>query len=457
MTSASPVATLTSSRLHAQPINSPVDSILLYGIFSLLIFGPLAFGAVEPWSIFVLRGGAAFLFVVWAVHQTMKEEIRIHWNPLFVPAICFNLLVCAQLAGGYTAYRAATISGLLLYGSYGLLAFLLVQCLRRRRQLETVAFGLSIFGSAVALFAVCQDLSSNGKLYWLRVPSNGGWIYGPYVNHNHYAGLMEMLAPIPLVVCLSRARRARKLLAAVAAALMVSTVFLCGSRGGMLAVSGQMFLAGVVLVRRMRTRKPILAFGSFLLLTICLLAWLGDAEVLHRIMSLHDEAHSELSGGVRLAIDHDTMGMFAKKPTLGWGLGSFSVVYPEFRSFYTNSLVDHAHNDYLELLAETGLAGFAILIWFLVVVFRSSIKKLKEGANDVNALAALAAILGITGILIHSLMDFNLQIPANAAFFYSLCTMAALQHQFATRRHGSARGHKTIAPRLNVIPDSELQ
>jgi O-antigen ligase len=119
--------------------------------------------------------------------------------------------------------------------------------------------------------------------------------------------------------------------------------------------------------------------------------------------------------------------------------------------------VDHAHNDYLELLAETGLAGFAILIWFLVVVFRSSIKKLKEGANDVNALAALAAILGITGILIHSLMDFNLQIPANAAFFYSLCTMAALQHQFATRRHGSARGHKTIAPRLNVIPDSELQ
>ena len=62
------------------------------------------------------------------------------------------------------------------------------------------------YGFAVAMFALMQGIASNGKLYWLRTPQSGGWIYGPYVNHNHYAGLMEMLTPIPLVISLSRRR-----------------------------------------------------------------------------------------------------------------------------------------------------------------------------------------------------------------------------------------------------------
>jgi O-antigen ligase len=62
--------------------------------------------------------------------------------------------------------------------------------------------------------------------------------------------------------------------------------------------------------------------------------------------------------------------MLVKKPFLGWGLGAFPIVYPEFRSFYTTLFVNQAHNDYLQLLVETGLAGFSIMVWFLVVLFR---------------------------------------------------------------------------------------
>jgi hypothetical protein len=62
----------------------------------------------------------------------------------------------------------------------------------------------------MAMFALLQSLSSPDKLYWFRTPRSGGWIYGPYVNHNHYAGLMEMLFPIPLVFAFTRFARGRE-------------------------------------------------------------------------------------------------------------------------------------------------------------------------------------------------------------------------------------------------------
>lgn len=455
MTSPTPVAEITVARPHAQPIDSPLDAVVTYGILGLLIFAPLAFGAVEPWSIFVLQVGAVLLFLVWAIGQRSAEEIRVHWNPLFAPALAFAALVGIQFASGRSAYRAATSAALLLYACYGILGFLLIQCLRRRKQIENFALGLSILGTAIALFAVVQDFTSNGKLYWLRTPSNGGWIFGPYVNHNHYAGLMEMLAPIPLVVCFSRASRARKILAAFAAAWMASTIFLCGSRGGMVALGGQLVIAGIFLLWHNRNRKPVLAFAVFVAIMLGLLSWLGSTEVLDRIVSVHQEAHTELSGGIRLGIDRDAMKMFTRRPVMGWGLGTFPVIYPQFRSFYTNHVIDHAHNDYVELLTETGSLGIAILAWFLYVVFRSAARKLKDGPKDVNALVALAALLGISGILIHSLVDFNLQIPANALLFYLLCTVASMKHQFGVRKR-QARSHHWAASELEAVAEPTL-
>ena len=63
------------------------------------------------------------------------------------------------------------------------------------------------YGAVVASFAVLQGMAPNGKLYWIRALEQGGYIYGPYVNHNHYAGLMEMLTPFPLVLAATQLHR----------------------------------------------------------------------------------------------------------------------------------------------------------------------------------------------------------------------------------------------------------
>src|SRR5437016_8259600 len=368
---ASQIPSPPGAGLAVQPLPFPsrLESILLYGTFSLLMFGPLAFGAVEWWSIFIMEAGAALLLLLWCVRQFLSKELQLANHPLFPPMLVFAALIGVQIAAGRSAYRYSTVSQGLLYCGYGIFCFLINQNLRRTRQVRTLAITLSVYGFVVAAFALIQSISSNGKLYWLRIPRQGGWIYGTYVNHNHYAGLMEMLVPIPLVFCLtSYVRGNRRVLTAFIAVLMASTIFLSGSRGGMFAFLVQLLLLGVLLGRRKSLRAALTA-GVVILVVIGVLTCLSGGEaVMDRLASIQGETKAELSGGVRLTIDRDGLKMFAKKPVLGWGLGTFPVVYPQDGSFFTDKYVNQAHNDYVQLLAETGGLGVLTMVWFLVLV-----------------------------------------------------------------------------------------
>lgn len=436
MISPPPPAVRTHLSLEKRSAASRTTSLVFYGVFGLLLFEPLAFGGVESWAIYLLEAGAAMLLMIWAFHEFVSEEVSIRWNPLFPPMLAFASLVILQLVSGMTAYRYVTISSGLLYCAYGVLCFLVVQCLRRTWQIRNLVMGFSAYGLALATFALFQGLISNGKLYWLRAPHGGGWIYGPYVNHNHYAGVMEMLFPIPLVLSLTchvtgTARR----LAVLASAVMAITIFLSGSRAGAVALVCEIVVLLFALMKQ-KSRVPFrgrLAFGIFLVLSISLLAWIGGSRIPERFSAV--SARSELTQGIRLQIDRDLLRLFSQRRIAGWGLGTFATVYPRYKSANLPSYLGEAHNDYLQLLVEAGAAGFIIMIWFLCLLFRHAAKKMRNWPTDINGAATLAAILGIVGILVHSLVDFNLQIPANAAMFYVFCTIAAMEPRFsATHR-----------------------
>ncbi|MGA2744412.1 MAG: O-antigen ligase family protein [Candidatus Sulfotelmatobacter sp.] len=431
-----------------------IDAILLYGTFGLLMFGPVAFGAVEPWSIFILEAGSAILIGLWLRKQFLDGEFTIEWNPLFLPMSGFGLLILLQIVFGVTAYRHDTISGALLYCAYAMLCFLSAQTLQRSSQARTIAVILALYGFTIAAFALLQGIAPNGKLFWVRQPSMGGAIYGPYVNHNHYAGLMEMFVPILLVLALTRLVGDRERIAAgVAAAIMVGTIFLSGSRGGMLAIFVELAFFAAVLLRRRKSTHIAVGVVAFAIVLVGLLTWLGGKELTARVSSISTEARTELSGGMRLSIDRDALRMFRNKPVLGWGLGTFPVVYPQYRSFYTNFFVNEAHNDYLQLLSEMGVLGFGVMIWFLVVLYRSALPKIDNWMSDVSSAVTLACTLGFTGILVHSLLDFNLQIPANAALFYVLCTIAAARPllQRSKKRKPASTEKEQMFPASEVV------
>jgi O-antigen ligase len=439
VTSSLPLALTTESGLQRRSSSSVLAPVLLYGVFGLLLFGPLAFGAVEVWSISIMQVVAGLLFALWAARQVAVAEVEIVGNPLFLPMLVFAGLILWQIATGRTAYRADTFSAALLYCSYGLLCFLVVQCLRRTSQVKMLAWVFSGYGFTVAMFALMQGLAPNGKLYWLRTAQSDGWIYGPYVNHNHYAGLMEMLTPIPLVISLADGVRGpRKMLAALTAAVMASTIFLSGSRGGMIAFAAQMALLATFLIKRRTNWKATFGLAAFLVIALGLLAWLGGGGLAGRMASIQSASQTDLPGATRLKMDRDALKMFAQKPVLGWGLGVFGEIYPQFSSFSSNLPVGMAHNDYLQLLAEMGALGFVTVLWFLLTLYRFALKKLQHSQPDTNTAVTLAAVLGISGILVHSLVDFNLQIPANAALFYVLCVVAAMEPRFGHHHRHTA-------------------
>ena len=434
------------------------NSVLLASAWAILLLAPLAFGAVEPWAVFALELCSAIVLVLWGFRQSRSVQLDIVENPLYLPMAAFFALALVQWLTGATAYRHTTYLHLLLYAAYGMLAFVVTQSFRRSSQFDWLAKIITGYGAAVALFAILQGIAPNGKLYWFWPSQTGGAIYGPYVNHNHYAGLMEMLTPFPLVLAATRfTDGGRKVLVMTIAALMAGSIFLSGSRGGMLALAIQIVLLSVFVMRSQKAgwKQPLL-LGGFLLLVVGFLVWLGGNELTRRLVSIHAETQTEISGGTRLLIDRDCLRMLLKKPLLGWGLGTFPTVYPGFRSFYTTFFVNQAHNDYLQMLVETGLAGFGIALWFFVRGVRQAAAKLKGWHDATSGALTLAAILGCVGILVHSFLDFNLQIPANTALFYVLCGIAASPPlQESHKRRVFRRRHLIMEPIVPVPTNPE--
>lgn len=422
----------TVTRRHLS--NDPEQPIVIAGLSGILIFSVLAFGGTEYWAVAILEVGSALLLLFWIWRQSSAGRIQFRPNALYAPMVVFCLIIVLQVVFGLSAYVHVTRSELWKYAAYGSLFLLTNQCSRRdAHRLLTI---LASFGFIVALFALVQHLTYNGKIYWLWPAVNSS--FGPYFDHSHYAGLMEMVTPIPLTMALTDgARRQERLLWLVPAILMTATIFVSGSRGGMTAFTVQMFVLAALLVTR-RSRRT-----AFALLVTCLVAgafalWIDSSGVLKRLGSLADPLTNT---GVtsRLAVARDVPRMVHDRPITGWGLGLFPMVYPQYRSFSTDLIVNEAHNDYLQMLVETGILGFVCVLWFIVNLYRAGIQNFRAHGSSVP-MRTLAALVGCTGILVHSLSEFNLHIPANAALFFVLSSIAGGGQQ-AVLSEPFSRGH----------------
>ena len=120
----------------------------------------------------------------------------------------------------------------------------------------------------------------------------------------------------------------------------------------------------------------------------------------------------------------------------GIGAGSYYGVFPKYRTNEFPGLVDHAHNDYIEFASELGLIGFIPLSLFVLVSLWAAIRAQSLRRSQLMRGMAFASVMGISAILIHSTVDFNLQIPANALMFIFLCALAWIALHL-DRREGS--------------------
>src|SRR5260370_8448850 len=120
-----------------------------------------------------------------------------------------------------------------------------------------------------------------------------------------------------------------------------------------------------------------------------MVSWLGGGQLLQRFSSFQS---LEVTAGKRASMRRDTWQIFLHNPVAGTGLGTLQIVYPLYESLYDGKIVNHAHNDYLEALAETGILGGLCCAWFLGILFSESLKRLRQ-LND-----SFAGALHLSGL-----------------------------------------------------------
>lgn len=390
--------------------------ILRVGICVLLSFAVLAYGGVEEWSQAVVEVGFAALLVIWALRTYAWNQEAIAISPLLPPLLAFALVVLIQLVFHRTASIYDTRMQLQLLGAYIILLVLLPQAYYRMNHWRGLLWFLMSLGFFVSVFGILQHLTFNGKLYWFRVMRYGGFPFGPYVNRNHFAGFAEILIPMSLVpLVLGKVRRERLFLVGLFAVVPIVALLLSASRGGIISFAVQLvILFSLLLVRRLQSRHMLVG-GVLVLCAILAVSWIGVRQVLQRFS---DYQSLDVSAGKRGSMSHDTWRIFLDHPTMGTGLGTLQMVFPPYESLYDAKVVNHAHNDYVEALAETGVAGGICCLWLLAVLFLESIKGLKDLGSSFGAALNLSGLVGCCGLLVHSLVDFNLHIPANALLFF---------------------------------------
>jgi O-antigen ligase len=224
---------------------------------------------------------------------------------------------------------------------------------------------------------------------------------------------------VPLV--LGKVRKERWFAVGIFALLPIGALFLSASRGGVVSLAVELGVLALVMALRRTGGQHVLAGGVILLLAFLLVSWLGVRQVLERFSSLQT---LEVSSGKRASMRQDTWRIFLDHRWTGTGLGTLQTVFPAYESLYDGKVVNHTHNDYLEALAETGIAGGLCCAWFLGVLFFDSLKHLLQTDKSFAAALHLSGLVGCSGFLVHSLVDFNLHIPSNALLFLLMAHLA---------------------------------
>jgi O-antigen ligase len=439
----------------------------------LLIFSPLAFGSVEVWSVAVAELLVLFMGVIWIARMISNGKIEFESTSLNTPILLFLAIMLFQMLplplgairylspAAYTVYTDAATTLTLDAGwraisldptatreeflrvlAYSTLFWVILHTFRKRNQIEAIVATMIGMGFLLAVFGIIQEFSWNGKIYWVRELTHGGHPFGPYVNRNHFAGYMEIVIPLTLGQLLAETpprrgsvsakqrflrwtseRTSKSVLLMFTAVFMAASLILTGSRGGLVSFAGSMvFFAVMMRMKRTTRRKGSRLVLAFFCLGLIAAVWIGGHSAFLSVERL-EKSIQEPSAEERVVLWKDSFRMARDYLPFGSGFSTFETVYPMYKTLQVQAVFQHAHNDYLELLAEGGVLSVGLVIWLLYAWFSETGAKWLKRHDPFASQMTLAGMTSVVAILIHSLSDFNMHIPANAIIIVTISAL----------------------------------
>ena len=394
-----------------------------YAIYALLIFTPLARGSVQGWAVSVIHLVTLIALTTFLLGKSLSWNWKWINTPLDKPILC--LLLLCFLSSIFSLHRYTSIWSLILLLNYLTIYYLVIYTVRTRaqfRQLIYIIIGIAIF---LSIFGIFKRFGVNPFPWWEypELKYSADLLSSTYGNHNHLAGYMEMAIPLLLGLFLIGFRGGKLFLLILLTFLMLTALILSLSRGGWIGLlTGLVFMAiALVTDRHFRNKRLIAALtGGFVAVAFIVLA---STPVVERIRTF--EQKKEIPNlSARVTVWKGVVKMIQDHPLLGTGPGTFATVFTQYQPPGFASRYFMAHNDYLHFISELGLLFFAIIVWMIIVLYKNGFQKLKNPSRLVRGIT-IGAMSGITAILIHSIVDFNLHIPANALLFTVLAAFVA--------------------------------
>ena len=402
-----------------------------------IIFTTLAYGTVHQPILAFFYIIIVSIMVLWAIDGFISGTIRFSRSFLQLPLLAAGVYGLIQVIPIGSMAETAGISGIpntisldpfatQVSALHFLALFIFFAAslvfINSATRLRKVVAIIAVFGFIYSFFAILQSFLSPGKIYGLyetrfAVP------FGSFVNRHNFAAYMEMTMCIPLgLLFVGAVNKDKRLLYITAIALMGVALLLSGSRGGFVALLGEVILLIILTTGSKKRGSLFIKTGLAVGLIAAIVAgsvFVGGESSLTRLV---ESASSNDVTTDRAHIWNVTLDVIANNLPLGAGFGAFGVAYTPFDDRSGLERVEQAHNDYLQAVADAGVVGIVIGGFLLFWLFRLGLKAAKTG-NTYRRGVGIGALAGCFGILIHSIFDFVLHTTAISVIFVILMSL----------------------------------
>lgn len=437
---------------------------IAFGVYlALTVFAIMAYGTVHQPVIAVFYFFSA-TFVILYAFSSFRDRLRTSGFPVFLPLLFFAFYALLQSVPIGTLSDSAGIGSfprtislepfhsLAAAVSMSMLFFVAVShygLLNSIARVKTFAVFLTVFGTVYSFYAILQSVLSPESIYGIYTPA-AATPFGSFVNRHNFAAVVEMCIAFPIALLFSGAvERDKVLLTVTSIAIMATSLLLSGSRGGLVSLIAMVILVSLI-SSRSRSRKSVAA--KFALSFALLVTAIGGAVFVGGETSLTrigDSVETEDISSYRMHIWRVTIDVIRENFPLGAGIGAFNTAYAAKDTSGGQMLVEQAHNDYLQVVADAGVVGIVLGISFLVIygaAVRKAIKLIDPHLRGIAVGAAGACF----AVLVHSLFDFVLHITAVALLFLGCLALltAAIDNSDSSSEEGDMRAERkgSVAP-----------
>ena len=414
-------------------------------VLSILVYSPLAFGAVPQAGFdyfIVVEWMTVLILAVWLIRFCVNPKHRLLWPP-----ICWAVLAFTTYAVG--RYFTADVEflarqELIKVLVYATLFFAVLNNLHRQETTQIVALALIFLAMAISLYAVFQFLTtSDYALHLLKPEGYRKRGSGTFMNPNHLAGYLEMILPLALAFTLTgRFELLMKVFLAYATLAIFAGLCSTISRGGWLAAAVSLAVFFFWLWREPDYRKRALIVLATLIVVFAAFLWKAEIGP-ERRERITVAAQVE---DMRFRLWQPALGIWKDHLWFGVGPAHFDYRFRQYRPADPGlqRRPDRVHNDYLNTLTDWGLVGGMLVLscWaaFYYQVFRGW-KFVQRSQNDLGARRSnrsafvAGGAIGLLAILVHSLWDYNMHVPANAILAVTLLAIVASHYRFSSERY----------------------